>query len=59
MILVGIDVGKLSHMFCVLDSSTGESLVDPVSFKNDKQGFDSLIGKIKSALPQLGSQEQQ
>ena len=48
MILVGIDVGKLSHMFCVLDSSTGESLVDPVSFKNDKQGFDSLIGKIKS-----------
>ena len=38
MILVGIDIGKLSHMFCVLDSSTGEFLVHPVSFKNNKQG---------------------
>ena len=48
MILVGIDIGKLSHMFCVMDSSTGEFLVDPISFKNNKQGFDSFMDSINS-----------
>ena len=48
MILVGIDIGKLSHMFCVMGSSTGEFLVDPISFKNNKQGFDSFMNSIKS-----------
>ena len=48
MILVGIDIGKLSHMFCVLDSSTGEFLVHPVSFKNNRQGFDSFMDSIRS-----------
>ena len=24
MFLVGIDIGKLSHMFCIMDASTGE-----------------------------------
>ena len=48
MFLVGIDIGKLSHVFCIMDSTTGEFLVEPVSFKNNKQGFDLLIHKIKS-----------
>ncbi len=48
MFLVGIDIGKLSHVFCIMDSTTGEFLVEPVSFKNNKQGFDLLINKIKS-----------
>lgn len=48
MFLVGIDIGKLSHVFCVMDSSTGEFLIEPVSFKNNKQGFDLLMEKIKS-----------
>ena len=47
MFLVGIDVGKLSHMFCIMDSSNGEILVSPVSFKNNKQGFDFLMDNIK------------
>ena len=48
MFLVGIDIGKLSHVFCIMDLTTGEFLVEPVSFKNNKQGFDLLINKIKS-----------
>lgn len=48
MILVGIDIGKLSHVFCVMDSSTGEFLVEPALFKNNKDGFDLLLSKIKS-----------
>ena len=48
MILVGIDIGKLSHMFCVMDSSTGEFLVNPISFKNNIQGFDSFMDSINS-----------
>lgn len=48
MFLVGIDVGKNSHMFCVMDQSSGEILVDPTSFKNNKEGFDLLIKTIKS-----------
>ena len=47
MILVGIDIGKKSHMFCVMDQSTGDILVDPLSFKNNKEGFDQLIQAIK------------
>lgn len=48
MILVGIDIGKLCHVFCVMDSSTGEFLTEPASFKNNKDGFDLLLSKIKS-----------
>lgn len=47
MILVGIDVGKNSHMFCAMDQSNREILVDPLSFKNNKEGFMFLIEKIK------------
>ena len=47
MKLIGIDIGKNSHFFCVLDKDTGEIIVDPVSFKNTKEGFESLIQKMK------------
>ena len=47
MILVGIDIGKNSHMFCVMDQSTGDILVDPSSFKNNKDGFGLLIKAIE------------
>lgn len=46
MILVGIDIGKNSHMFCVMEQSTGDILVDPSSFKNNKEGFERLIKTI-------------
>lgn len=46
MILVGIDIGKNSHMFCVMDQSTGDILVDLSSFKNNKEGFEQLIKTI-------------
>ena len=48
MFSVGIDIGKLSHMFCILDASNNEVIVKPVSFKNDKLGFDFLMNQLKS-----------
>ena len=45
--LVGIDIGKNKHFFCVMDKDTGELLVDPVSFSNNKEGFEFLINKLK------------
>ena len=48
MKLIGIDIGKNKHFFSVMDKETGEILVNPVSFTNDKKGFDSFIQKIKS-----------
>lgn len=47
MKLVGIDIGKNKHFFCVMDKDTGELLVTPVSFPNNKDGFESLINKLK------------
>ena len=32
MKLVGIDIGKNKHFFCVMDKDTGELSVNPVSF---------------------------
>lgn len=47
MILVCIDIGKNGHMFCVMNQSSGEILVDPSSFKNNKEGFELLIKAIE------------
>lgn len=47
MILIGIDVGKLSHTFCVLNNNTGEEIVSPTNIKNNKTGFDLLLDKVK------------
>lgn len=46
--LVGIDIGKLSHFFSIMDKASGEVLLEPVSFKNNKEGFDFLIDKLAS-----------
>lgn len=43
MILVGIDIGKNSHFFCVLNRDDGEVLVEPTSFKNNQKGFALLL----------------
>lgn len=48
MILIGIDVGKLSHTFSIVNSENGEILVEPTNFKNNKEGFDSLSNKMNS-----------
>ena len=48
MKLIGIDIGKNKHFFCVMDQQTGEIISQPVSFSNDKEGFDFLVQKIKS-----------
>ena len=34
MKLVGIDVGKNSHHFCVMDKETGEFNVTPLTLQN-------------------------
>ena len=43
MILVGIDIGKNSHFFCVLNRDDGEVLVQPTCFKNNQNGFTLLL----------------
>ena len=48
MKLIGIDIGKNKHFFCIMDQQTGEIISQPVSFSNDKEGFDFLIQKINS-----------
>ncbi len=47
MYLVGIDIGKLKHSFCVIEKETGEVIKEPAFFKNNKEGFDMLISSIK------------
>ncbi len=47
MKLVGIDIGKNRHFFCVMDKDTAELLVKPVSFPNNKESFEFLINKLK------------
>ena len=47
MILIGIDIGKLSHTFCIMDKYTGELIIKPTNIKNDKNGFDLLLDKVK------------
>lgn len=48
MKLVGIDIGKNKHFFCILDKDSGEIISKPVSFSNDKEGFDFLLNQMKS-----------
>ena len=47
MYLVGIDIGKLKHSFCLLEKETGEILVEPVFFENSKDGFNALLSSFK------------
>lgn len=48
MKLIGIDIGKNKHFFSIMDKDTGEVIEAPSSFLNNKEGFDSLIQKLKS-----------
>lgn len=48
MILVGIDIGKLSHHFSIMNGDTGEVLSTPEEFNNDCEGFQSLVMKLNS-----------
>ena len=47
MKLVGIDIGKYNHFFSIMDKDSGEVLLQPVSFNNNKEGVDFLIQKLK------------
>ena len=48
MKLIGIDIGKNKHFFCIMDKETGELNVEPTSFANNKEGFDFLIDQLKT-----------
>lgn len=47
MKLIGIDIGKNNHFFCIMDQETGEIISQPASFSNDKAGFDFLLNQIR------------
>lgn len=47
MILVGIDVGKNKHSYCIYKNDSGELLKDPDFFNNNSDGFKTLIESIK------------
>ena len=48
MILVGIDIGKNQHTFSIVDRDTGEILLSPSDFNNNREGFLLLIKKMSS-----------
>lgn len=48
MILVGIDVGKNSHYFTIINKQDGEVLLEPSKFNNNLDGFNLLLRSIKS-----------
>lgn len=51
MFLVGIDVGKFKHSFCLVNKETGEILVEPTFFTNNRDGFNFLLSFFKN-LPE-------
>lgn len=48
MILVGIDIGKSKHFFCVVNKDNGEVLTVPSPFLNNADGFSYLIQSLQS-----------
>lgn len=48
MNLVGIDIGKNSHFVSIMDKLTGEIILNPISFKNNIEGFNSLIKHLNA-----------
>ena len=46
MYQIGIDIGKFKHCACVVDSKTGQILIEPFFFDNNEHGFKELISKI-------------
>ena len=47
MFLVGIDIGKHKHSFCIINKETGESIVKPKLFDNNKVGFEEIFSSFK------------
>ena len=47
MILVGIDIGKYSHHFALVQKEDGEVLREPSEISNDLEGFDQLISSFR------------
>lgn len=47
MYLVGIDIGKLKHSFCLINKETGDIVIEPNFFNNNKDGFNVLLSSIK------------
>ena len=47
MILVGIDVGKNSHYFTIVDKNEGKTLLEPSKINNNLDGFKLLINSIE------------
>lgn len=47
MIHIGIDIGKHSHFFCIINQNDGEVLIEPTSFKNNQDGFSLLLDYLK------------
>ena len=43
---VGIDVAKFEHVVSILDSSTGELIVDSLHFDNNLKGFNVLLSNL-------------
>lgn len=48
MFLVGIDIGKNKHSFCIIEKETGELIVKPKFFDNNNIGFEELISSIQN-----------
>lgn len=48
MILVGIDIGKNKHSYCIYNSDTGELSSSPKFFDNNQEGFKSVLNNIRS-----------
>ena len=48
MFLVGIDIGKNKHSFCIIEKETGELIVKLKFFDNNNIGFEELISSIQN-----------
>lgn len=47
MKIIGIDIGKNSHKFAIIDKDSGEVISKPSSFKNNKEGFEKLLSSCE------------
>lgn len=45
MILIGIDIAKYDHVVSIINSF-GEVLLEPLNFKNNRDGFELLLNNI-------------
>ena len=43
---VGVDIAKYEHVASILDSTTGEFLVDSLHFDNNLKGFNLLLSNL-------------